>query len=124
MSLFAESLSVINNTLKAVAGEQIVYGFSVIHSSGFIESSGTVSLTAVPTNSRFQMVNEVGSVIEELNIRDWLVQYEDLGRYPQLGDRISGSGYTYDISAPDGQEVWRWTDAHQTLMRIHSVRTQ
>ena len=40
---------------------------------------------------------------------------------PQAGDRITRSGGTvYLVSAPKGEAVWRWADAHEVRRRIHA----
>jgi len=72
---------------------------------------------------------DVGVRVEWAN-RDWLIAAADLvlgGNVvePAKGDVIrlddaTGATHVYQVLALPGEAVWRWSDAHNVLRRVHS----
>ena len=120
---FENALAVINTTLKNADGHSVTYR----------RDEATVSLTAVPTAPLQQVVNDAEAVLEEVQYRDWLIDPDDLvidstEVEPAFGDEIdwedpNGNTVTFEVVAPVGDQVWRWTDENQTLLRVHSLKT-
>ena len=47
----------------------------------------------------------------------------ELGLGPEKGDVSWCDGGEYEVLAPNGEPVWRWSDPHRTAMRIHAKHT-
>ena len=55
--------------------------------------------------------------------RDFIIRPDELGLVPEKGDVIRFDGGEYEVRAPNGEPVWRWSVPHRTAMRIHAKHT-
>lgn len=51
---------------------------------------------------------------------DFLVEADVLPVEPQYRDRIIADGRVYEVAAPDGEPVWRWSGPAGSVRRIHT----
>ena len=51
---------------------------------------------------------------------DFLIAAEDLPDDPERGDVILHAGLRYEVLAPNGEPVWRWSGTGRILRRIHT----
>lgn len=79
----------------------------------------TVELTATVGRTLFRAETEYGSTIR-VESRDFLVSAENLPGEPQSGDRIVHAGRVYEVLAPNGEPVWRWSGPQHVTRRIHT----
>lgn len=90
---------------------------------------------AVPGITRFRTQNDAGEVRIEFSDRDFLVRASELvldgtPTNPQPGDVIleeqDSTTYRYEVLAPPGEPVWRWSDTYYGVYRIHTkfIRTE
>ena len=82
-------------------------------------SGGSVGLTASVGRTLFRAENEYGVTIR-VESRDFLVSAEKLPDEPQSGDRIVHAGRVYEVLAPNGEPVWRWSGPQHVTRRIHT----
>ncbi len=82
-------------------------------------SGGSVGLTASVGRTLFRAENEYGVTIR-VESRDFLVSAEKLPDEPQSGDRIVHAGRVYEVLAPNGEPVWRWSGSQHVTRRIHT----
>jgi len=80
---------------------------------------GSVELTASVGRTLFRAENEYGVTIR-VESRDFLVSAEKLPDEPQSGDRIVHAGRVYEVLAPNGEPVWRWSGPQHVTRRIHT----
>ena len=76
-------------------------------------------LTATIGRTLFRAENEYGVTIR-IESRDFLVSAENLPTEPQRGDRITYAGRIYEVLAPNGEPVWRWSGSQHVTRRIHT----
>ena len=91
-----------------------------------------LTLSAVPGESRFTLTDNRGRILKA-QTRDYLIKATDLiidGAIvePQRGDQIKEDRdrdiAVYEVMRPDaGNEVWRYSDAGRTTIRIHTRLT-
>lgn len=66
------------------------------------------------------------SSAQQWQSRDFLFTAADLaallgeGGEPQSGDRIEDGGEVFEVLAPSGEQVWRWSGYPGTTLRIHT----
>ena len=53
-------------------------------------------------------------------VDDFLIAAEDLPDDPERGDVILHAGLRYEVLAPNGEPVWRWSGTGRILRRIHT----
>ena len=82
-------------------------------------SGGSVELTASVGRTLFRAENEYGVTVR-VESRDFLVSAEALPGEPQSGDRIVYAGRLYEVLAPNGEPVWRWSGPQHVTRRIHT----
>jgi hypothetical protein len=68
--------------------------------------------------------NLEGAVSLQFGDRDYLIPAEALGFEPARGDRLTetlaGESKMYEIVSPDtGEPAWRWSEAQETIYRVH-----
>lgn len=78
-----------------------------------------VSMTASVGRTLFRAENEYGVTIR-VESRDFLVSVDQMPREPQRGDRITYAGRIYEVLAPNGETVWRWSGPQHVTRRIHT----
>ena len=52
--------------------------------------------------------------------RDFLIAASELGNDPERGDAIVYNGCRYEVLAPNGESVWRWSGTYHWTRRIHT----
>lgn len=78
-----------------------------------------VSMTASVGRTLFRSETENGVTIR-VESRDFLVSVDQMPREPQRGDRITYAGRIYEVLAPNGETVWRWSGPQHVTRRIHT----
>ena len=110
MGLLEESAAWLNNRREECLSVPILY-----------QSKGGTSaeMTATIGRTFFRADNEYGMTIR-IESRDFLVSTENLPTEPQRGDRITYAGRIYEVLAPNGEPVWRWSGSQHVTRRIHT----
>ena len=80
------------------------------------------SVKAVVGRTVFRSTNDYG-VWVRTETRDFIVRADQLGLEPRQGDVIDFDGCEYEVLAPYGEPVWRWSDPYRTARRIHTKLT-
>ncbi len=89
----------------------------------FVRKDGEVfSLEATLGRTLFRAENEYGVTIRTES-RDFLIAASDLPNDPERGEKILYNGRRYEVLAPNGEPVWRWSGASQKTRRIHTKDT-
>ena len=83
---------------------------------------GTLPLDATPGRTLFRAENEYGVTVRT-ETRDFLVAASDLPGDPERGDAILCDGFRYEVLAPNGEPVWRWSGSCRVTRRIHTKET-
>lgn len=78
-----------------------------------------VSMTATVGRTLFRAENEYGVTIRTES-RDFLIGVDRMPEEPQRGDRIVYAGREFEVLAPNGEPVWRWSGAQHVTRRIHT----
>lgn len=79
----------------------------------------TLNIPATLGRTLFRAENEYGVTIRT-ETRDFLIAAEDLPDDPERGDLILHAGIRYEVLAPNGEPVWRWSGTGRILRRIHT----
>ena len=66
---------------------------------------------------------DVDGIWTRIETRDFIVRADQLGLEPRQGDVIDFDGCEYEVLAPYGEPVWRWSDPYRTARRIHTKLT-
>jgi len=86
----------------------------------YLSKGGTPArMTATVGRTLFRSENEYGVTIR-VESRDFLVSVDQMPREPQRGDRITYAGRIYEVLAPNGEPVWRWSGPQHVTRRIHT----
>lgn len=80
---------------------------------------GTLSLKAVAGRTVFRTSDDSGAYVRT-ETRDFIVPAGLLDFEPEVGDEIVFAGSVYEVLAPGGESVWRWSDRFKTALRIHT----
>ena len=86
-----------------------------------------MNIPATLGRTLFRAENEYGVTIRT-EMRDFLIAAEDLPDDPERGDLILHAGLRYEVLAPNGEPVWRWSGTPvwrwsgtgRILRRIHT----
>ena len=99
-------------------GEKLEECFSV--PVAYISKDGkSFDVTATIGKTLFRAENEYG-LITRIESRDFLIPKYKLPIIPQRGDKIIYDGTRYEVLAPNGEAVWRWSGENNILRRIHT----
>lgn len=97
----------------------------------YVRGDDETELVAVLGRSPFEQTDEYG-VIHEIHARDFLIQVADLvldgvATLPRAGDRIratiGGVSGVHEVMAPGGEPPWRYSDAFNRTLRIHTKQS-
>ena len=110
MGLLEDAAAWLNSQREECLSVPIEYRF---------RSGGSVELMATVGRTLFRAENEYGVTVR-VESRDFLVSAEDLPGEPQSGDRIVHAGRVYEVLAPNGEPVWRWSGPQHVTRRIHT----
>lgn len=67
----------------------------------------------------FRAGNEYGLTVRTES-RDFIVSTEAMPEEPRKGDSFVWRNTVYEVLAPNGEPVWRWSDGYHNLRRIHT----
>ena len=80
----------------------------------------SVTVAATVGKTLFALTDASGFAIRE-HSRDYLIAADVLPySQPQRGDIITDNGQLYEVLAPGGEDVWRWSDPYHLAYRIHT----
>jgi len=87
-----------------------------------------VSVRATIGRTLLKLDDGYGGVRMEWTDRDFLIRAADLvldgaAVVPQRGDRITEGPLEFSVLAPAAEPVWRWSDPHRQVLRIHTKFT-
>jgi hypothetical protein len=109
----------LNRKLKQHAGETLVYS----------RGAHSVEITAPPGKTLLSMNDDLGGVRVEWTDADFLIEAIDLvlnGSQvePERGDLIrwttGGRTVVYEVTAPQNEPPWRWSDGYRLTYRVHA----
>jgi len=92
-----------------------------------------VTVQAVIGRTLLKLDDGYGGVRVTWTDRDFVIAAQDLilggnVTLPQRGDRIEqtidGVTHVFEVAAPGGEPEWRWSDPHQIMLRIHTVKLE
>jgi hypothetical protein len=120
MNRFEQAFERLNQRLKDRVGKQIIY-----HAG-----NNSINITTVIGRTAFR--------IRDWNVsrllwsdRDYFVNVDDLvingvkiqpARGHWFEEITPQSTETFEVSAPDGEQTWRYSDPEQTVYRIHTKK--
>ena len=93
-------------------------------------NSTSEEITAGIGTTAYDLIDEQG-VVHRIESRDFLIAVGDydVGAgpvRPARGDRIVETNdlgaFTYEVSAPDGQNDWRWNGPFRDTYRVHTKK--
>jgi len=70
----------------------------------------------------FRAEDQYGVTVR-IESRDFLIAASELSNEPERGDSIVYNGFRYEVLAPNGEPVWRWSGAYHWTRRIHTKET-
>lgn len=108
-----KALEFLHKSQKKHIGERVVYKHK--------DSEKTV--TAVIGKTVFRVEDPYEVYIRTVT-KDFLIRTKDLGFVPERGDLVVWKGKTYEVLAPNGNPVWRWTDTSECTYRIHTKEVE
>ena len=76
-------------------------------------------IRVVVGRTSFRSQNDSGVWIRTSS-HDFIVKADALPFEPEPGDEILHDGLEYEVLAPNGESVSRWSDPHGTAIRIHT----
>lgn len=77
------------------------------------------NICATQGRTLFRAENEYGMTIRTES-RDFIVSRSELPIDPVQGDLILYDGRKYEVLAPNGEPVWRWSGSQHLVRRIHT----
>ncbi len=83
------------------------------------KSGGTIPVNVTLGKTLFRAENEYGVTIRT-EVRDFLIAASELSNDPERGDAIVYDGVRYEVLAPNGEPVWRWSGTYHWTRRIHT----
>lgn len=91
------------------------------HASNIVYLRGEkrLEISAVPGKTVFRTFDSSGLYVRTES-RDFIVMKESVDFEPERGDRIEFLGSVYEVLAPSGEPVWRWSDVFKSAVRIHT----
>ena len=113
MSILEEAV----NTLRSIQESCLSVPVSYRRSGG---EARTVN--AVVGKTVFHSRSDYGTWMRT-ETRDFIIRTGELDIFPETGDVIEFDGGEYEVLAPNGEPVWRWSDPHRTAMRVHTKHT-
>ena len=80
------------------------------------------AVKAVVGRTVFRSTNDCGNWVRT-ETRDFIIRTGELDIFPETGDVIEFDGGEYEVLAPNGEPVWRWSDPYRTALRVHTKHT-
>lgn len=69
--------------------------------------------------SAYRTTNECGAWVR-VEMLDFIFRKGELNLEPQAGDIIVFNGAEYEVLAPPGESIWRWSDPYKMAIRVHT----
>lgn len=119
MSLLSDALTAHASRLNESAGETVTY----VRGSTQIKN-----VTAVRGQTRFEEVSSEMEALVQTKSFDWLIRPACLDASgtllePQRGDQIiTTNGDLYEVFPGADDKHWQYTDAHESMFRVHTVK--
>ncbi|MFA7178027.1 MAG: hypothetical protein WC114_12325 [Smithellaceae bacterium] len=86
----------------------------------YVRKDGTqIPVNATPGRTLFRAEDQYGVTVRTES-RDFLIAASELSDDPERGDTIVYNGFRYEVLAPNGEPVWRWSGAYHRTRRIHT----
>jgi len=86
----------------------------------YVRKDGTqIPVNVTPGRTLFRAEDQYGATVRTES-RDFLVAASELPDEPERGDSIVYAGIRYEVLAPNGEPVWRWSGAYHWTRRIHT----
>ena len=82
-----------------------------------------VPVKATIGRTLFRAEDQYG-ITTRVESRDFLILADDLPVTPARGDVIIFDGCRYEVLAPNGEPVWRWSGTENLVRRIHTKNTE
>lgn len=83
------------------------------------KKGGSFEIPATLGRTLFRTENQYGLTIR-IESRDFLIVATDLPDDPERGDSIIYNDCRYEVLAPNGEPVWRWSGTFHSTRRIHT----
>ncbi len=83
------------------------------------QNSDELEIKATIGKTLFRAENDYG-ITTRIEVRDFLILANDLQSEPAKGDTIIYNNVRYEVLAPNGESVWRWSGTSNTTYRIHT----
>ncbi len=80
---------------------------------------GRIPVNVTLGRTLFRAENEYGVTVRT-ECRDFLIAASELADDPERGDAILYDGVRYEVLAPNGEPVWRWSGTYHWTRRIHT----
>lgn len=113
-------MSILREAMKALRESEVEYfGEKALYRS---RNGLEVDVSAVPGKTVFVQHNDFGTYVR-IETRDFIIPKEDLADEPQKGEEIVFDGLIYEVSAPNDEPCWRWSDPLMTAYRVHTLLT-
>ena len=121
--MIQQGMACLAEKLKAHASTPVLYR----------RGAEEVTVQAVVGRSLLKLDDGYGGVRVTWTDRDFVIAAQDLilggnVTLPQRGDRIEqtidGVTHVFEVAAPGGEPEWRWSDPHQIMLRIHTVKLE
>lgn len=110
MDMLQDAMQELNDQFDEFATTEVVY----IRSGGErLPVPATIGLT------KFHYINQYQQTIVTES-RDFLISDKHLNFTPGRGDLIEEGKYEYQVSAPNQEPCWIWSDEHRICRRIHT----
>ena len=100
-------------TLRLVQNEALSKDVTYRH------GTEAVAVRAVPGQTVFRSEGEGGRWVRT-QLRDFIIRDGQFTFFPERGDVIEFAGREFEVLAPDGEGVWRWSDPYHTALRVHT----
>lgn len=117
-TLFQDAASWLSDQLADADGRSVVYK----------QGAGNLSVTAVPRDATYEVVNGEG-VNTEIQSRDWIILASLLSSItPRPGDRIEetvgASTLIFEVMPLENMPCVEWHDSSGIMLVLHSKRIQ
>nr|DAQ58221.1 MAG TPA: head tail attachment [Caudoviricetes sp.] len=86
----------------------------------YVTKSGKVYKVRATVGATTFTVPDDHGILIRTQSRDFLITQLVLPHTPEFGDFIVWRGGMYEVLAPEGRCVWRWSDLFHTTKRIHT----
>lgn len=77
------------------------------------------TVDAVVGRTVFRAEGEYGVTVRTES-RDFIVTSDQMPEEPMKGDMVVWGSMAYEVLAPGGEPVWRWSDGYRNARRIHT----